>query len=396
MMKIPNNLPKPGFEAQNHSESLQNVIHNEIKQNKGRISFARFMELALYYPGFGYYSAGSVKIGKEGDFITAPEVSSLFSRCIARQCQQILKALPTDSQIIEFGAGSGIMAVDILLELEQLNCLPFQYSIIEVSAELRQRQELTFSLKAPHLISRVKWLDALPLQPFHGIVLANEVLDAMPVHRFAKIDNVMKEIFISSASDEFTYEFGEASSDELAIHFKDLDKNYLKNNDNYLSEINLMISAWIKSLSSFLQQGVILLIDYGFPGSEYYHPDRSSGTLMCHYRHRCHTDPLILIGLQDITSHVDFTAVAESALANGLQVAGYTHQAGFLLNCGLIKLESPLVNHDMISRFEHSRQIQVLTSAAEMGELFKVMALKKELEDIQLLGFSDFDQRYKL
>ena len=396
MMRIPDNLPKPGFEAQAHSEALRNVIHNEIKQNKGRISFARFMELALYYPGFGYYSAGSVKIGKEGDFITAPEISPLFSRCIARQCQQILTALPRNSQIIEFGAGSGIMAVDILLELERLNCLPFEYVIIEVSAELRQRQKLTINSKAPHLINRVQWLDTLPLQSFHGVILANEVLDAMPVHRFAKIDNVMKEIFISLQNNEFTYEFGEASSEQLAVYLKSLNNNHLKNSNNYLSEINLLIPAWFNSLSKCLQQGVILLVDYGFTRVEYYHPDRSEGTLMCHYRHRCHADPLILMGLQDITAHVDFTTVAESALANGLQVAGYTHQAAFLLNCGLIKLERSPADYDMICALEYSRQIQLLTSPAEMGELFKVMALKRGLENIQLLGFSSFDQRYKL
>lgn len=350
------------------------------------------MELALYAPGLGYYSAGSQKFGEAGDFVTAPEISSLFSRCLARQCQQILEGLE-QGVILELGAGSGRMASDLLQEMERLNCLPQQYFILEVSAELRERQRLLFQTEIPHLFDRFVWLDRLPIKPLLGVVLANEVLDAMPVHRFQLTPSgEIKEFFVARKQDELVWELADPSSSLLTQQIYTLGiKQY-----PYESEINLLLPTWLKSLSECLQHGLILLIDYGFPRHEYYHSDRTMGTLMCHYRHRAHTDPLLWLGLQDITAHVDFTLVAESAVAADLHVAGFTTQAAFLLNCGLLNLTTEEMLGDIKQRLLINQQIQKLTSPAEMGELVKVIALTRRIDETNLIGFRSYDQRGRL
>jgi SAM-dependent MidA family methyltransferase len=374
MVSLMSKLPEPNVEALQHSQRLREFIFTEIESNGGKIPFARFMELALYAPGLGYYTAGAQKFGEQGDFVTAPEISPLFAQCLARQCQQVLEQLE-DGVILELGAGSGVMACDLLLALEQLACLPKQYLILEVSAELRERQRLYLAKKIPHLFNHIVWLDALPAEPIRGVIVANEVLDAMPVHLFCLTETGdTQEIYVVREQDNFVWE----------------------QEGGYTFEKNLMLPAWIKSISDCLTQGLILLIDYGFPSHEYYHPDRTSGTLMCHYRHHAHTDPLILVGLQDITAHVDFTAVAEAAVATNLQVAGFATQAAFLLNCGLLNLVVDRVSDNIKQRVLSNQQIQKLTSPAEMGELFKVIALTRDLDEIELLGFTLYDQRGRL
>jgi SAM-dependent MidA family methyltransferase len=386
-----NELPLPPPEAQAHSGKLQSLIRDEIEAVGGHIGFDRFMELALYAPGLGYYSAGSHKLGEAGDFVTAPEISALFSRCLARQCAEVLGGIG-GGDILEFGAGSGVMAADILAELEQLGCLPEQYFILELSADLRQRQQQTIETKVPQLAGRVAWLETLPEEGFSGVVLANEVLDAMPVHRFVLHNGQPHELCVVWNGQGFVLEEG-APDAALFTRLKKLQQEYALP-DGYSSEINLRAEEWVQSLGSVLQQGVVLLIDYGFPQREFYHPQRHEGTLMCHYRHRAHGDALRLVGLQDITAHVDFTAVAEAALEANLGVRGFTNQANFLIANGLMELLSG-DEGGMQEQLTLAAQVKRLTMPGEMGELFKVMALTRGWEG-GLRGFSLRDDRGKL
>lgn len=385
-MKV-NRLPSPDTLAQAYSDRLTTQIAEEIRQ-LGPIPFERYMSLALYSPGLGYYSAGSQKLGTSGDFVTAPEISPLFSQCVARQCAQVLSEL-SSGNIFELGAGSGKMALDVLHALENEGMLPEHYYILEVSADLHDRQRRLFQEKAPQYLSRVTWLDRLPPHPMDGIIIANEVMDALPIHKF-KIENTIKEYYVDFMDDHFVWHVDEPSAAELVERIDRLDIAF---KSGYESEINLQLPSWIRSLSNCLQRGLILLMDYGFPRHEYYHPDRCQGTIMCHYRHRAHSDPLVLTGLQDITAHVDFTDVAESAKQNNLDVVGFTHQAAFLLNCGLIDLVPP--TEDVVIAFRTAQEIKRLTLPSEMGELFKMIALVRGI-DMPLIGFSDFNQVERL
>lgn len=371
--------------------NLVELLQQEIQRSGGAISFARFMELALYAPGLGYYSAGRHKLGKEGDFVTAPEISPLFAQCVARQCQQVLNELG-GGDILEFGAGTGVFAKDLLLELEQLDCLPARYYILEVSADLRSRQQDLLHTHCPHLIERIQWLDRLP-SAFQGIIFANEVMDAMPVHLFHIQNQAIQEKCVTWRDEQFAWALTQPTTHELTDAVAAIQEECSLAN-TYESEINLNLSAWIRSLADFLTQGVILLIDYGYGRREYYHPERSMGTLMCHHQHKRHADPLILVGEQDLTAHVDFTMVAESAVQAGLTVAGYTTQSAFLLSCGLLEL----ANHPNLSARELANQnqaIKLLTLPSQMGEIVKVIALCKDIE-APLNGFSLFDRRRDL
>lgn len=371
--------------AATHSEKLLALIANEI-HTQGPITFARYMELALYAPGLGYYSAGAQKFGASGDFVTAPEISALFSQCLAKQCQEVLSFLGT-ADILELGAGSGIMAADILLELEQLKTLPQHYFILELSADLKQRQQQLLQQKIPHLFNRIVWLDSLDNFKLQGIILANEVIDALPVHKF-KIDNGIQELYVNYNDEQLNWQLA-APSQNLAAQIKHLNIEF---SQGYESEINLILSPWLQTLSAILQRGLILCIDYGFPRQEYYHQDRTMGTLKCHYQHRAYDNPLTLIGLQDITAHVDFTAVAEAADNAELEVSGYTTQANFLLSCGITDRAQ---SEDPIKQYSISQQLKKLLLPSEMGELFKTIALTRALP-IPLLGFSLYDMRNRL
>lgn len=365
-------LPLPGPEAQAHSQQLCELIHRDIALQGGWVPFSRFMEQALYAPGLGYYSAGASKFGAEGDFITAPELSPLFGRTLARQLADIMAL--SAPHILELGAGSGKLALDVLTELERLQQLPTSYSILEVSADLRQRQQTLLRERLPHLAERVQWLDALPVQ-ISGAVIANEVLDALPVHLLRWSDARVFERGVASKGTNFIWE--DRLPETLAL--LELAQQIIVP-DDYLSEISLAARGLVGSLCEHLSSGALLFIDYGFGAREYYHFQRSSGTLMCHYRHHAHDDPFFLVGLQDITAHVDFTAIAESAIDHGANLLGYTSQAHFLINGGITDLISDVSPDNLRDYLPLSAQIQKLTSPAEMGELFKVMAVGKGID----------------
>lgn len=386
-MSLPVNLPPPDENALAHSCALQSMIREKITVAGGWIPFERYMDLVLYAPGMGYYSSGATKLGSAGDFVTAPELSALFGRTLARQLWQVMESIES-CDVLEFGAGSGRLAVDMLLELEQAGRLPGKYFIVEVSAELRQRQQMLFSRKIAHLLSRIEWLDRLP-DRFTGIVLANEVLDAMPVHLVVWRDGEILERGVAWCDDRFVWRDRPVQGEELHTAADRLSP--LVNPDgaapfHYVSEINLAAAGFMRSLNALLQRGAVLLIDYGFGEREYYHPQRNQGTLMCHYRHHAHDDPFFLPGLQDITSHVNFSAIAQAALENELELLGYTTQAHFLINCGIVDQLARTSAADPSGYLPLSNQLQKLVSPAEMGELFKVIAFGKAY-DHPLDGF---------
>ncbi len=371
-------LPSPDSDARALSGRLQARIREEIDASGGRIPFARYMELALYAPGLGYYSAGARKFGRGGDFITAPEVSPLFSRCLARQCAELLERLGS-GDVLEFGAGSGAMAAVILTELQAIGRLPDVYYILEVSAELRERQHETLKQCVPGLASRVRWLEQPPERGFCGLVLANEVLDALPVHLFRVADDGLQEGFVVGRKGAFVLEYGEPQDARLREQITRIEEKAGPLPAGYRSEVNLFLQPWVQTVAALLARGAALCIDYGYPRREYYHPQRGEGTLMCHYRHRAHADPFILTGLQDITAFVDFTAVAEAGLRSGLALAGYTTQAHFLMGCGLTDMAAASDPDDVQSHLERVQQIKKLTLPSEMGERFKVLGLHRNL-----------------
>ncbi|MDO9010443.1 MAG: SAM-dependent methyltransferase [Gallionella sp.] len=379
-------LPEPGTEAAQHSARLIDTIRHDIAAQGGWISFARYMELALYAPGLGYYTAGAHKFGESGDFITAPELSPLFGRTLARQ----LAGIMADSapHILELGAGSGKLAADMLNELEQLDCLPDSYNILEVSADLRARQQTLLHQRLPHLSDRVHWLDTLP-ETFSGAVVANEVLDALPVHLVHWQEDALAEIGVAWAEHGLVRQ-ERAISDVALLQAAQKIGSANELSDHYVSEICLAAHGLINSLSSRLTHGAMLFIDYGFGAREFYHPQRNTGTLMCHYRHRAHDDPFFLPGLQDITAHVNFTDIAECGIDAGLELLGYTNQAFFLINNGITELLKETSPENLLYYLPLSAQLQKLTSPAEMGELFKVMALGKNMAH-PLSGFARGD-----
>lgn len=369
--------------------SLFEHLRQRIQQH-GALSFSQFMQDALYEPNFGYYTAGLQKFGKHGDFITAPELTPLFGQALANQCQQVLATL-TAPIIFEFGAGSGQLCVDILTHLERLNCLPDEYHILEVSSNLQHRQQALIALKIPHLAHKIRWLNCWPTTPFCGVVIANEVLDAMPVERFLQTADGLLESFITLNEHQALAEvFLPSTNSRLLAQVQTVVAADLV---PYQSEVNLFIDDWLVQCHAMLETGAMFLVDYGFPRHEYYHPDRTQGTLMCHYQHRAHTNPLIHVGEQDITAHVDFTHVADAALAAGFHVAGYTNQGSFLLANDLLSLLSGII--DEHERVTSQQAVKQLVLPNEMGELFKVIALTKHL-DLALNGFQLNDKRVSL
>lgn len=393
-------LPEPNVDALATSQTLVEQIRSTLQQAGGQISFRRYMEMALYEPGLGYYSAGSRKLGQEGDFITAPESSALFSRTLARAIEPVLTALP-NKIILEVGAGSGVMAADILLQLERDHCLPEQYSILEVSADLRERQRNTISERAPGLVDRVQWLEQLP-ESFSAVVLANELLDAMPVLRFAIKDGQAHELMVAEEGGRFGWKLSNTPVSRLAQRVREIEAKLGQAlPEGYVSELNFAAEDWISSLGARLTSGMMLLIDYGQAQQSYYHPQRGQGTLQCHYRHRVHDDPFYYPGLQDITAHVDFTAMADAALEAGMRVEGYTTQAHFLLGSGLTELasmsESGLEQAamDPVQQLEQVNEIKRLTLPQEMGETFKVIGFSKNIS-VTMPGFNMNDMRQRL
>jgi SAM-dependent MidA family methyltransferase len=376
------NLPEPSAEARAHSERLAQHIRGEIARSGGWIPFSRFMELALYAPGLGYYTAGARKLGASGDFVTAPELSPLFGQTLARQVKQVLE-LGFDT-VLELGAGSGALAAVLLEELEAQGALPRQYLILELSPDLRERERDLLSARVPHLLERVAWINQLP-SPLRGIVIANEVLDAMPAHVVRAAPSGIEEAGVAAKGESFDWTFRPAAGELLA------QAKRLSLPAGATVEIQLVAQGFLRSLGAALEHGVALFADYGFPQREYYHPQRTGGTLMCHYRHHAHADPFFLPGLQDITSHIDFSAMAHAAREAGLGLAGYTTQAQFLVNCGITEVLARTSPEDEVRYLPLANAANRLLSPAEMGELFKVIAFARGVA-APLIGFADGDR----
>jgi SAM-dependent MidA family methyltransferase len=374
-------------EALQQSATLFALIADEITAQGGWIGFERFMQMALYTPQLGYYSGGAQKFGQGGDFVTAPEISPLFAQCVARQAAQVLQA--TQGDVLELGAGTGRFAADLLRALDALKQLPQHYYILEVSAHLRAIQQETVALLPPHLVQKIVWLDSLPTQ-FNGLILGNEVLDALPVHLLKHTANGWLEICVTLENNALTFAEKPLTQGALLAAAQALNVPV-----DYTTELCPSARGLVHSLSECLHTGAILLVDYGFGQAEYYHPQRDGGTLMCHYQHTAHSNPLIHLGLQDITAHVDFTAIAEAGTAAGCDLAGYVAQAHFLINCGLTAILQATPAEDIAAYLPLTTAANKLVSPAEMGDLFKAIALSKNL-GIDLIGFTAGDKRHAL
>jgi len=372
----PTELPSPDPQALATSRALLDRIGAELGAAANWISFARYMELALYEPGLGYYAAGARKLGGGGDFVTAPELSPLFGRTLAQQVRELLR--PGDA-VLEFGAGSGALARTVLHDLS------VPYFILETSSELKERQKEALG-------DGVQWIDRLP-ERFRGVMLANEVVDAMPVHALAWTRAGVMERGVCANEGQLVWSDRPANGTVLNAA-KEL-KVEIPPSGRYESELAMFARAWMRSLGRFLERGAILVIDYGFPAREYFHPQRSMGTLACHYRHHVHGDPFYLPGLQDITAHVDFSALARAAGDAGLEVLGYANQAQFLVNCGITDLLAEENPADTKRYLPAASAAQKLLHPSEMGELFKVLAVGRGV-DRPLIGFSSGDRSQAL
>lgn len=402
-------LPEPDTQAKQRSEIIKRHILQACELAGGGIRFSEFMNIALYEPGLGYYSGGLQKFGAKGDFITSPELSPLFGQCLANQIAEVLQAFDNarSSCIIEFGAGSGLLATEVLLRLETLGVLPERYLILELSTELKQRQYKTLEEKALHLLDRVQWLDQLPDDVDTAVVIANEVLDAMPVEYFRVVETAKYEGQDTRETSRLETLMVKANDNQLEIDYQSSDDSLLQSinsierrsgielYEGYCSEHNPAIKGWLAAMAEKIPNLVLLLIDYGYNEKEYYQADRSKGTLMCYYQHRAHDDYLWWPGLQDITAFVNFSEVAYCADDTGIEVAGYTTQAAFLLANGLSELHAEQVTDDARQQIRLSQQIKTLTLPSEMGERFKVMALTKNYNH-SLTGFSMLDLRNRL
>ena len=377
----------PQSDIEQHSFALQKIIKDKIKET-GNISFAQFMHMSLYQPGFGYYSSGNHKFGKEGDFITAPELGELFAKSMASQFSQVITTV-TSPIILELGAGTGQFAYDCLLELEKLNALPKHYYILEVSADLQQRQVNKIQKLPNKLRQLVQWVSQPLSAEFNGVIFANEVIDALPVEVFRYHNNVFQQMLVGW-DDGFKREWGEFPE----LLYKQLESKKLNLNDGYTSEFIPHLSSWLDSISKHLNQGAVIFVDYGYERSAYYHPQRSEGTLICFHQHQANFDYFNHIGIQDITAFVDFTALAEAADSCGLTVDGFTTQAHFLMALGVHNHLGDSQN-DYEGYYRNTTEMKKLTMPNEMGEKFKVMAFTKNYTD-ELIGFSLNNQLHLL
>jgi len=389
-------LPHPDPDSIRISAALCRRIADRIAAAGGRISFERFMAMALYEPGFGYYAGPLQKFGEQGDFVTAPGMGAVFGRCLARSIAETIRDIG-QAEVVEFGAGNGAMAATVLQELDTLGALPARYLVVETSGQLRRRQQQRLSGLADDLSGRVEWLDRLP-GAIRGVVIGNELLDAMPCRQF-EIDadgRFLERCVVVINPDDAIPAFGYAAGEPIAIAAGDLGMTAAV--PGYRSELLAQAQGWVRSVGERLTEGVMVLSDYGFPGPEFYHPDRNRGTLMCHYRHHSHGDPFFWPGLQDITTHVDFSAVARSAAEVKLNLLGYIDQASFLIDSGLTDiLATSQQTHPVGSRqsLELAAEVKKLAMPHEMGELFKIIAFSPA-QSLSLPGFRRADRSSRL
>jgi len=374
-------LPPPSPEAAAHSQRLAEHIAATIANEGDWIPFSRYMELALYAPGLGYYAAGARKFGEAGDFVTSPEISPMFARCFALQAGQVLKNLG-GGDILELGPGSGIFAADLFESLKEQGTVPGRYLLLEVSPELRQRQRELIAKRHPADMERFVWIDTLPAK-VRGVVIGNEVLDVVPFSIVHREGGVIRESGVIVTEAGFAFEDAALPDGELSRRAAAV---IPPGDYDYLTEVSLAAEALVRTVAHSLEAGLALFVDYGFSEAEYYHPQRSMGTLRCHYRHRFHGDPFFWPGLQDITAHVDFTAMARAAEQGGCELVGYTTQAYFLISCGLAVLVSAGDPTMTLSRLKGTSAVHRLIGPSEMGELFKVLGFQKGLEG-PVLGF---------
>lgn len=387
-------LPDLDREERAFLDDMRAWLMDRVDEADGQLPFDRYMDLVLYAPGRGYYVNGRRRFGREGDFVTAPEISPLFAQCLAEQVAACLENLDS-GDVIEFGAGTGRMAADLLGELARLGSLPGRYAIVELSPDLRRLQAETLAAVVPNLCDRVTWLDRLPDRPIDAVVVANELLDAMPVHRFRRAAGQWQELFVSVDGDRLADAWEAPRSPGLAESLDAIWPDPAAVAEGYRSELNLRLPAWMGAVSRMLATGYLLLVDYGYSRREYYHPERSDGTLICHYRHRAHGDPYLLPGLQDVTANVDFTAVAQAATAAGLDLSGFTTQANFLLATGLDRRVAAAAGDDPGARMASLQAVKQLTLPAEMGERFKVIGFARAAP-AQMSGFALRDLRGRL
>ncbi len=388
-------LPEPSAEARAHSEQLLMHLRAQIRA-AGSIPFSRFMELALYAPGLGYYSAGAQKFGAQGDFITAPELGPSFARCIADAVAATLAGAGPESTFFELGGGSGAFAEAALLRLAELDAVPHRYAVLEPSADLRQRQRARLSQALPEaLLARVVWLDGPPQQSWHGVLFANEVLDALPTPRFAVRRGQVFEEHVE-LDDQGELQRCERPADamlEAAVRHieRSLGRPFA---EGYRSELLPQLPWWIQAIGGLLQRGAMLFVDYGYARREYYSEARCDGSLVCSYRHHAHGDPFFLPGLQDITAFVDFTALAEAGTSAAFDFAGYCSQASFLLGNGLPQRLNEIEKlHDEVERYRRHQEIKRLSLPGEMGERFQVMGFTRDVDLESAFAIGDLSHR---
>ncbi|MGV8941962.1 MAG: class I SAM-dependent methyltransferase [Lysobacter sp.] len=375
-------LPSPDADALAHSGQLQALIRQQIADNGGSIPFSRFMELALYAPGLGYYSAGASKFGEAGDFVTAPELGPVFARCVANALAPVIAQCGPQARLLELGGGTGAFAEAALVRLLEMDALPQRYAILEPSAQLRQRQRERLQQRLDAAVfARVEWLNEPYADDWDGVLFANEVLDALPTPRFAIDRGQVCEEHVVASDEGFARELQPADAFlESAVRHLERGLGHVLP-DGYRSEVLPQLPYWIQAVAGGMQRGAMLFADYGYPRAEFYLPERDDGTLRAYYRHRMHVDPMLWPGLQDITASVDFTALAEAGTAAGFDFSGYCHQAGFLLGNGLGKVLEQIGGiEDEAERQRRTNEVKRLTLPSEMGERFQLMGFGREVE----------------
>lgn len=382
---------KPEGSACSHSAAVARYIRERIEDAGGVLPFDQYMDAVLYAPGLGYYATGTRKFGEGGDFITAPEMGPLFGQCLAHEVGPVLEMIDAPC-VLEFGAGSGALAQSLIEALVASGQLPSRYCILEISPDLRERQRERLEPLAKSYGLTIEWLEQIPSEPLHGVILANEVVDAFAVTRFRVIEGRPWRAGVCIEGDGFAWDWiDDLAPDSVAA--KIVRRYELA--EGYTSEVCPRADAWIDTLSHCLEQGLAIVIDYGFSAGEYYLPERSQGTLRCHYQHRAHNDPLIFLGIQDITCHVDFSGLADAGQAAGFDILGYTSQEAYLLSLGLLDLAAPQPEDDEKAVLARAAEVKQLILPSQMGEAFKVMALGRNL-DQKLQGFDLRDRRPSL